>query len=176
MASVLTLYCSDATASNSSAGSLVTVQPGTSTTATGWTVASVAANQFSLQTYAFEKAAASFGGAAKPDAAPATNAVDCWRLSNATTGVFSAGTWYSSLSVIAVTAGGIQDGRARFRIWRSGNAAGTGATEITAGTMVGSLVTNLTTSAAQSSSASTQISVVTLTNEYLFMQVAWETL
>jgi hypothetical protein len=46
--------------------------------------------------------------------------------------------------------------------------------EITAGTMVGSLVTNLSTTVAQSSSASTQIGAFSLANEYLFMQVAWE--
>ena len=67
-------------------------------------------------------------------------------------------------------------GRARFRLWRSANADGTGATEITQGTMVGSVVTGLTTTVAQSSSASTQVAGFAVAGEYLFQQVAWETL
>lgn len=174
MASVLTLYCTDTTASSSSAGTLSTTQPGNSTTGTGWTVGTSVPTLYSLQSYTLERAEATFGAGALPSGAPSTqSAADCWRLSAVTSGTFSAGTWYSSVSVIAVTSGGNQDGNATFRIWRSGNPAGTGATELTAGSMVGSRVTDLTTAVAQSSSASTFISTVTLTNEYLFLQVAW---
>jgi len=67
-------------------------------------------------------------------------------------------------------------GRARFRLWQSPNADGASATEITQGTMVGSVVTGLTTTVAQSSSASTQVAGFAIANGYLFEQVAWETL
>ena len=59
--------------------------------------------------------------------------------------------------------------------WRSANADGTSATEVTAGTMIGTTVTNVTTTVAQSSSASTQVGAFSLANEYLFWQLAWET-
>jgi hypothetical protein len=80
------------------------------------------------------------------------------------------------MSVLAVSSGGIQQGRGRFRLWASSNADGSSARELTQGIMVGSIVTELNTSVAQTSSASTQMSAVTLTNEFLFQQQAWETL
>lgn len=129
---------------------------------------------YALAFYNTERAASTFAATAEPSGAPASAASDCWRLSDATTGDFSAGTWYSSLSVIGVTSGGDQDGRARFRLWRSANADGTSATEITQGAMVGSGVTDLSTTVAQSSSASTQVGAFSLSNEYLFLQAAWE--
>lgn len=179
MASILTLYCFNPEQSGSSAGLLTPTQPGASTSTTGWIQGTTAATNYSRLSFRDEKAAASFGAVAQPSGAPTGvtgGAQDCWRISAVTTGTFSAGTWYSSLSVIAVTSGGFHEGRARFRIWRSANADGTTATEVTAGTMVGSLTTNLSTTVAQSSSASTQIGAVVLTNEYLFLQAAWETL
>lgn len=175
MASALTLYCTDSQAGGSIAGTLSLTQPASSTINTGWTVESSTA-VFSRQSWNVERANSTFGASAEPSGAPVTNAPDCWRTSFATSGIFSAGTWYSSLSVIAVTSGGVQDGRARFRIWRSKESNGANATEVTNGTMVGTTVTNLSTSVAQSSSASTFIASFALNSEYLYMQVAWEAL
>lgn len=160
---------------SSNAGLLTLTAPTASTSTTGWTVGTTVATRYSRQTYNSEVPATNFTSTAQPSGAPTNSAEDCWRLSAVTTGSFSAGTWYSTVSVIAVSSGGFQDGRARFRIWRSANADGTSATEVTAGTMIGTSVTNLTTSVAQSSSASTQIGALTLTDEFLFLQVAWET-
>jgi hypothetical protein len=42
--------------------------------------------------------------------------------------------------------------------------------------MIGTTVTNLSTTVAQSSSASTFMAASNLTSEFLFAQVAWETL
>lgn len=173
-ASVLTLYASNPIQAGSNAGLLTPTAPAVSTSTTGWTVGTTVAARYSRQTYGQEKAAATFTSTAQPSGSPLGSAEDCWRISAATTGQFSAGTWYSSLTLIAVTAGGSQDGRARFRLWKSANADGTTATELTQGAMVGTTVTNLSTTVAQSSSASTQIAVSGLTSEYLFMQVAWE--
>ena len=174
MASILTLYASNPEQSGSSAGLLTLTQPGASTSTTGWIQGLLGATQYSRQSFRQERANATFASTAQPSGEPLGLAQDSWRISATTTGDFSAGTWYSSVSVIAVTSGGFQDGRARFRLWRSGNADGTTATEITAGTMVGSLVTNLSTTVAQSSSASTQIGAFSVANEYVFLQVAWE--
>ena len=172
-ASVLTFFANNPKQSGSSALLLDLTQPGASTSTTGWTVGKVATANWSRQTSTIEKATGTFGTTAQPSGAPLNAAEDCWRISATTTGQFSAGTWYSSLSLIAVSAGGAQDGNANFRIWRSANADGTSATELTQGRMVGSTITNLSTTVAQSSSASTQIAASNLTSEYLFMQCAW---
>ena len=174
--SILTLYLDNPEQSNSSAGLLTLTQPGASTSTTGWIVGnSLAAAQYSLLSFRQEKDAVTFSSSAQPSAAPAGKAQDCFRISVATTGTFSAGTWYSSVSVIAVSSGGVQDGRARFRIRRhtTEDASDLGA-QITQGTMVGSNVTDLSTTVAQSSSASTQIASFSLSGEYLFLQIAWE--
>lgn len=173
--SILTLYMNDPEQSNSSAGLLDTTQPGASTSTTGWTLGNeLAPGVYSRQSFRQERAAATFTTTIEPSGVPLGKAQDCWRLSAGTTGTFSAGTWYSSVSVLAVSSGGARDGRAHFRIWRSTNEDGTTATEITQGAMVGSRVTDLSTTVAQSSSASTQIAGFSLAGEYLFLQVAWE--
>jgi hypothetical protein len=174
-ASVVTLYCFNPSQSN--AGLLTTTQPTASTSTTGWTVGTTSVGNYSRQTYNTEKAAATFGTTVQPSDSPLGSAEDCWRY-GPLTGTFSLGTWYSSASVIAVTSGGNQDGRVRVRLWRSHNADGTVATEITAsaGVMVGSRTTNITTTVAQSSAASAQIAAFSVNGEYLFMQCAWEVL
>jgi hypothetical protein len=174
-ASILTLFLDNPVQGGSSAGLLTLTAPTASTSTTGWTVGTTVANRYSRMTYNTELTAANFTTTAQPSGAPVNSAQDCFR-SAITTGQFSAGTIYSSVTVMAVTSGGVQDGRARFRIWKSANADGTSPTELTQGTMIGSLVTNLSTTVAQSSSASTSIAVSNLTDEYLFLQVAWETL
>lgn len=175
-ASILTLYVDNPVQDGSNAGLLTLTQPGASTSTTGWVCGKIAAGRYSRMTYNTERASSTFATTAQPSGAPLGSAEDCWRISTITTGDFSTGTWYSSLSCIAVSNGGAMDGRARFRLWRSANADGTSGTEITAGTMVGTTVTNLATTVAQSSSASTRVVAFSLTDEYLFMQCAWEIL
>lgn len=172
--SILTCYLENPEQSGSSAGLLAFATPAASTSTTGWIQGATIPTRYSRQSFRQEKASATFAATAEPSGSPLGLAQDCWRISAASTGNFSAGTWYSSVSVIAVTSGGFIDGRARFRLWRAANADGTTATEITAGTMVGSRITDLSTTVAQSSSASTQIGAFSLANEYLFLQVAWE--
>lgn len=174
-ASVVTLYCADPVVAGGNAGTLQTTVPAASTSTTGWTVGGATPVAYSRQTYNVEVPGANFTATLQPSGSPVNSAQDCWRY-GPSTGTFSLGTWYSSISVIAVTSGGVQDGRARMRLWRSHNADGTGATEITAasGVMVGSLVTDLSTTVAQSSAASARIAAFAVNGEYLFLQVAWE--
>lgn len=171
-ASVLTLYCADGIVAGGNAGTLQTTVPPASTSTTGWTVGTVAAGNYSRQSYNNEVASAGFGTTIQPAGSPVNQAQDCWRY-GPSTGTFSSDTWYSSLSVIGVTSGGDQDGRARMRLWRSANADGTVATDLM-GVFVGATVTNLSTTVAQSSAASVFIPIFTLANEYLFFQAAWE--
>lgn len=178
-ASILTLFLNNPVQSGSSAGLLTLTQPTASTSTTGWTVGTITtAFPYSSMSYNVERGTTEFTSAVLPNGPPATAAghlaEDCWRLSANTTGQFSLGTWYSAMSVIAVTNGGAQDGNALFRIWRSANADGSGAIELTASRMTGTTVTNLSTTVAQTSSASTRIAASNLTNEYVFLQVAWQ--
>lgn len=169
-------YLNNPIQGGSNAGLLDTTAPTASTSTTGWTVGTTGVNQYSRQTYNSEVGAGNFTSTAQPSGTLVNLGEDCFRISAATSGTFSAGTWYSSMSVLAVSSGGIQQGRGRFRLWASSNADGSSARELTQGIMVGSIVTELNTSVAQTSSASTQMSAVTLTNEFLFQQQAWETL
>lgn len=178
-ASVLTLFLNNPRQSGSSAGLLDLTQPAASTSTTGWTVGTITtAFPFSAMSFAIERGTTEFTSATLPSGPPATAgghlAEDCWRTSAITTGQFSLGTWFSAVSVIAVTNASGQSGRANFRIWHSPNADGSGAVEFTAGRMVGSRITNLLTTVAQTSSASTRIAASNVTNEYLFLQWAWE--
>lgn len=178
-ASILTLFLNNPQQSGSSAGLLDLTQPAASTSTTGWTVGTTAATNYSRIAYNKEKVASLFvASPAQPSGAPisvTTLAEDCWRLSGITTGQFSLGTWYSAISVIAVTNASSQAGRVRIRLWRSSNADATGATELTAGTMIGTTTGALSTTVAATSSASTRIAASNLTNEYVFCQMAWET-
>lgn len=122
-ASVVTLYCANPISSGASAGTLQTTQPPASTSTTGWTVGTTASGNYSRQSYGNENAAANFTTTVQPDGIPERWAIDTWRY-GPISGQFSLGTWYSALSVIGVTSGGDQDGRARFRIWRSHFASG----------------------------------------------------
>lgn len=171
--SILSFSCNNPVQAGSNAGHLLAQDsPAVSASTTGWICGKIAAGNWSRLTYNTEKAAATFTTTAEPSGTPLNSAEDCFR-SDATTGDFSAGTWYSAISCIAVSNGGAMDGRAIFKLYRSTNADGTSPTAITSN-MTGSLVTNLATSAAQQSSASTQVGAFSLNNEYLFMQVAWE--
>src|SRR2546430_7659504 len=166
MASVLTLYYNNPMQSGSSAGVLDLTQPTASTSTTGWTVGTLSPTLYSRMSFANKLTSTAFHSAVEVSGAPVATsglfATDCWRLSAATSGTFSAGTWYSALSCLATTTGGSQDGNGRWRLWRSSSVSGANATELTAGTMVGSVITNLNINVAQSSSASTQIGAVTL--------------
>ncbi len=172
----LTLFLNNPIQGGSNAGLLDMTAPTASTSTTGWTVGTTAPANYSRITYNLEQPTVNFTATAQPSGAPVNLGEDCFRLSAQTTGQFSADTWYSSLSAIAVTSGGAQSGRARFRLWRSANVDGTAATELTQGAMLGSKITQLSTTVAQSSSASTLIAVSNLTNEFLFLQIAWEPL
>lgn len=173
-----TFYIKDAAAAGSSHGSLQDggVAPGTATTGTGWIVGKTAATNYSLLVYNSERLASTFGATALPNAAPTTT--DCFRSENTITGSFSAAAWTWRTNVVAVTTGGSQDGRMRCRFWKSANADGSSAVEITASTSVASAsLTNVSTTpntSWTSTNSFTPGAPVVFDNEYLFWQPAWQ--
>jgi hypothetical protein len=163
----INLWIKNLAASGSSHGQLVDVDPNTNvTTGTGWTTDT--ATGYSLQIWNTKRASSTFGATALPNAAPSTS--DCWRSVNTYSGTIAAGAWtlaciFSSVAGSGVTIAG------RFRVWRSANADGSSATEITSGAVEGNAVTvdsgnNISTVTTGS------LGSVTLTNEYIFLQIA----
>lgn len=168
-----TFYVKNATASGSNFGSL---QDGgtltTATTGTGWTVGTTAATAYSPIVYATKQAAGTFGAVALPSGAPSSAAADAWRTETPLTGTFSTGTWTFAASVIAVAAAASGAGKLRVRLWKDTSATGATASEITTSTVTTGQWTNLLTSASQNLSGTQSISSFTLSNEYLFVQMA----
>lgn len=87
------------------------------------------------------------------------------------TGTFANTAWTFDWNMRAGTAGAV--GRIRMRVWKSANADGTSATELTAGALVGATVT-LSTTGDTNSSISWSPGSITLSNEYLFFQIEWQ--
>lgn len=144
------------------------------TTGSGWTVGTGATLHSELES-GVERASSTFVGTTPPDGTLDATLGDALRTPSPKTGSFVSGNWTVNVGVIAVSNGGAQDGRIRFRLLRSANADGSSATEITAGQIQCGLVTNLATSAEQVSGTTTfNPGAFSLNNEYLFIQVAWE--
>jgi hypothetical protein len=126
--SVLTFFINNPQQSGISGGLLDLNQPTASTSTTAWTVGKTAATVYSRQSFGVKQAATTFAATAQPSDVPFVSsghvAEECWRTSAATTGVFSAGTWYSGASMIAVAASSTGSGNISFRIWRCTNADG----------------------------------------------------
>lgn len=164
---VKNLFFKDAVAPSSTHGQLTETDPNVnSVTGTGWT--GDTATGYSLQIYGTKRASSTFGATALPNASPVLT--DCWRSLNTYSGTFAAGTWALGVTLSSAVNNG-QTAAARFRVWRSANADGSGATEITSGAVEGTAVAvdsgnNLSTVTTGS------LAAATLTNEYLFLQIA----
>jgi hypothetical protein len=85
----------------------------------------------------------------------------------------AAGTWTIAARLLAQATAGASV-RLRFRFWRSANADGSAATQITTGPIIGSTVT-VDADGEISSGAEAGLGEVTFAGEYLFVQVACET-
>jgi hypothetical protein len=170
-----TLYLLGAAASGSSHG---TLQDGGSAPAaallgTGWVVGSNAIGQISEMLYGTERARTAGGGwgtTAHPTALGTTNA---WRTANTLTGSFAAGNWTFTVGIRS-TVGTVTRGRLRLRVYRSTNADGSGATELTSAVILTSALTALSTSATNTVTVTTALAAATLAGEYLFVACAWE--
>jgi hypothetical protein len=150
--------------------------PADTTSGTGWEVGGVAVGQYSRLAAGTIRATGTFTGTAQPSSGPDNTLKDCWRTRYRVTVDIPAGTWTIPVPVIA--SGAAKEGatmRARVRLWQTVNANGSAATELTAGVVVGSTVTNLQSEAASISTASVALGAVAFTDKYLFVQVALET-
>lgn len=143
---------------------------------TGWIVSTTAPTVYALMAKGVERAATAQAATAQPAAAPnnavQTGAGDSFRSPTTYDGTFTAGTWTISFLVEGETrATSTHDGRINFRIWR-GTSATTATTEITSGIQTTTQYGNLNNSTYQGITASVVLPAITMTNEYLFVQVA----
>jgi hypothetical protein len=155
-------------------GSLSETAPSSTTTGTGWVVAKNSSANFSKLLYGTERSGAfSTTDGLTTAAVPASG--DSWRSENVINGIFANANWVMTFAIRAVTAASSQAGRVKVRLWRGTNAAGTGATQITASALTGTTSAALSTSADATSVVTfTPGATITLTNEYLFVQCEWE--
>jgi hypothetical protein len=140
---------------------------------TGWVVSTGSTNH-SPYANDVEQAASTFADTNPPDGSLDTTNGDFWVSPAPLSGDFANANWSIHFAARAGNNGGAQDGRMRCRLFRGANQDGSGATEITAAQQQGGLVTNLATSATQVSTATFNPGAITLTNEYIFVQLAWE--
>jgi hypothetical protein len=121
-----------------------------------------------------ERAASTFDATTYPNGT-IDNATlfDCWRTQNAYTGDFASANWTVQGAMRAVTDGGTATGVLYVRLFRSANTNGSSATEITGAAQASA------TSAAIATTADTNVTITfnpgafSVTNEYLFFQIAW---
>src|SRR5215204_3279264 len=137
----------------------------------GWVPGTAATGKFPLRSGSQSTTV----DATQPDGSIDTTNKDAIRSEAALTGTFASGNWVFTFSCTGSVAAGSIDGRILFRLFKSANADGTSATEITAGIQTGSTITNISSSADTTTSALTiNPGAITLSSEYLFVQVAWE--
>lgn len=171
-----TLHLKDATASGSNHLSLQDggTAPTTATTGTGWVVGTVTPTKYARQDSGTERASTALAAGAQPDGAPDNTLGDCWRSENTINGIFANANWSLSFSVIGVSrTTGTHDGCFRVRIWKSANADGSSASELTGSVQTTTQFTNLSNSVAQTLTVTWSPGATKeLNNEYLFVQVA----
>ena len=134
-------------------------------------VAKLAANNMSAMLVGTERASNTFSTS---DAIGSFAASACWRSENAIAGTFANTNWTLAFRVRAVTTASSQTGAVKVRIWKSTNADGSGATQLTSAVQTGTTTAALSTSASATSTVTwAPGGTVTLINEYLWVQCEW---
>jgi hypothetical protein len=153
--------------------------PPSATGGARWVVGTLAPTKYARLVYSnHTPSTADFGATPEPSSGPVVTTSptlgDCYR-SGRYRGDVRANNWFFAQPVQASPGnGGTQDGRIRLRIWKGSDPTGSNATELTSGATAGTLVTNLSDSTYQVSSATVSLPAFTLNSEFLFFQVAWE--
>lgn len=140
---------------------------------TGWVVSTGSTNT-SAWFNDTERAATTFADTTPPSGTLDTTNGDFWISDQTYSGDFASGNWNVHFACQANTNGGAQDGNMLCRLFRSANADGSSATEITGAAQSGGAVTNLAAGTTQVSTATFNPGAFTVTNEYLIVQIAWQ--
>ena len=144
--------------------------------ADGWTVAKLAAGNSSEFDVGVKQASGTFtSNTTTPKPASFLTGTNANALKTPTplTGVFANASWSFNFAVRATVASA-QAGRIRLRVFKSANADGSGATELTSATVLGTPGTLSTTADVATAPIWNPGTTITLNNEYLFFVIAWE--
>jgi len=145
--------------------------PTAAITTTGWIVARLTATNHSAMLAGTERASNTFAAA---DAIGSFAASACWRSESPMNGNFANTNWSLAFRVRAVTSATAQTGAVKVRLWRSANADGSGAVQLTSAVLTGTTTAALSTSASGTSTVTwAPGAIVTLSNEYLWVQCEW---
>lgn len=143
----------------------------------GWTVAKVASGNSAEFDNGTKQASGTFTSqTTTPKPASFLTGATANAIKSATTytGTFDTSNWVMTFAVRAGTASS-QAGRMRARVFTSPNADGSGATERTGSTQVGTTSAALSTTADVTSVVTwTPSASFTLSHEYIFIVIAWE--
>jgi hypothetical protein len=142
----------------------------TSGIATGWTVGTTAASNYSLILYRATRLASTFASTVLPNAAP--NTTGWFRTQNTITGFYPAGNWSIKVAVIAQSITGSPAGNLRMTFWKGTAGNGSNAVQIGAATVA---LTTATLSTSQSNTTGTWTAPeFGCADEYIFFVMAWE--
>jgi hypothetical protein len=141
----------------------------------GWTSAKLAAAQMAEFDVGVKQASGTFSATAKPASLITSAAANAFKTPSPLTGDFANAAWTFTFA-LRCSVSSSQRGRMRMRVFKSKNADGSSATELTSSTQIGTTVAAaLSTSADQTSVVTwSPGAVITLDNEYLFFVIAWE--
>lgn len=159
-------------------GSMQASAPATANFAGGWGVGALTPTKYADADRGTDVARtqtdATYGWIATAPTSPLNSTRgNAWRTPTTLNGSFPSANWTYSFVMRAAT-GTAQRGAMRVRLWRSANADGSGATEITAGAAETGITTNATTTNTTAITATVNPGAFSLANEYLFFQLAWK--
>ena len=163
-----------ATTTNNSADLLEADQTAANRT-DGWTSAKLAAAQMAEFDAGTKQASGAFSATAKPASFLTGTTCNAFGTINPLNGKFANTNWTFTFAMRCGTASA-QRGRVRLRVFKSANANGSGATELTGATQIGTTVAAALSTTTDQTSVVTWSpgAVITLNNEYLFFVIAWE--
>lgn len=142
------------------------------TLANGWVVGTGSTNSSSFQSAGGDRASSTFTANTVPDGTLDTTLKDAFRSQFAWTGSFAAGNWTFQFAVVSTVQSGAADGAIVFRILKA-DADGANATEITTAQVTTTTATNVAGTDVNIS-ATWAAPAWTITNQYIFVQVAWK--
>jgi hypothetical protein len=138
----------------------------------GWTVAKIASSNASDFDAGTKQASGTFAVATKPAGLTLGTTANALKTPTPLTGTFAATAWSLVFAARATTAAS-QSGYVMMRVFRSVNADGSGATQITSANVTSSPNIVLSTTADGTTTITWSPGAITLNNEYLFFALAW---
>jgi hypothetical protein len=151
--------------------SLTTTPNAAATIPGGWVVGTGSTFSSEFTSGGTDRASTTFTGNTVPDGTLDTTLKDAFRT-EVLNGTFASANWVFQFAVQSPTQGGAADGQIVFRLIKA-NADGSSPTLITAAQQTASVCTNVGATDVNST-LTVNPGAITLTNQYLFVQVAWK--